>query len=306
MKNDKTARVLSIGEVLWDVFDTGELLGGAPLNFCYHLHRLGEEAELLAAVGDDLRGRRVLQSMQRLGLSTRFVHSTTERPTGIAEITTNQRGEAAFSIPRPAAFDCLLVDAAQRGHLLAMEFNWIYFGTLLHTNPRVQAQTLELLHGLPNARRFYDMNLRTGHWSLPLVERLCHQATVLKLNDVEAHTLWNLHLGPGKVFSMEEFCRYWTNEFALDAICVTEGERGCSVRSNGRLLRAAGHKVVVADTVGSGDAFAAAFLHGYHQGWPMERTMRMANALGALVASRAGATPPWTLDECEAMAQRAE
>jgi fructokinase len=53
------------------------------------------------------------------------------------------------------------------------------------------------------------------------------------------------------------------------------------------------------DTVGAGDAFAAAFLHGYELQWPRARTAAFANALGALVASRAGATPAWTVDECQ-------
>ena len=45
-------------------------------------------------------------------------------------------------------------------------------------------------------------------------------------------------------------------------------------------------------------AFAAAFLHGMHAQWPIDRTAHMANALGALIASRPGATPPWQLEEC--------
>jgi len=43
--------------------------------------------------------------------------------------------------------------------------------------------------------------------------------------------------------------------------------------------------------------FAAAFLRGYGRGWPILQTARFANALGALVAARAGATPDWTIDE---------
>jgi fructokinase len=52
------------------------------------------------------------------------------------------------------------------------------------------------------------------------------------------------------------------------------------------------------DTVGAGDAFAAAFLHGVQLQWPMQRIGVFANAVGATVASRAGATPDWTPDDC--------
>ena len=81
-------------------------------------------------------------------------------------------------------------------------------------------------------------------------------------------------------------------------MCVTLGSRGCAIWANDRLRTFPGFSVKVADTVGAGDAFAAAFLHGFDLGWPMERTASFANALGAIVSSRAGATPPWTLEEC--------
>jgi fructokinase len=84
-------------------------------------------------------------------------------------------------------------------------------------------------------------------------------------------------------------------------ICVTLGPAGCFVYDRGDVYEAPGYVVNVSDTVGSGDAFAAGFLHGYALGWPMERTAAFANALGALVASRAGAMPNWTVDEVFAL-----
>jgi fructokinase len=53
--------------------------------------------------------------------------------------------------------------------------------------------------------------------------------------------------------------------------------------------------------VGAGDAFAAAFLHGIDQGWSAARTGDFANRLGALVVSRAGAVPEWSLEELKGL-----
>jgi fructokinase len=55
--------------------------------------------------------------------------------------------------------------------------------------------------------------------------------------------------------------------------------------------------VKVVDTVGAGDGFAAAFVHGMADGWSAAKTGDFANRLGALVASRAGAVPEWSLRE---------
>lgn len=51
-------QVLSIGEVLWDVFADRELLGGAPLNFSGNTARFRDSAALITAVGSDERGSR--------------------------------------------------------------------------------------------------------------------------------------------------------------------------------------------------------------------------------------------------------
>jgi fructokinase len=66
-------RIVSIGEVLWDVIGDKEYLGGAALNFAAHAARLGHTVFFVSAVGKDERGRRVLERMAELGLSTRYV-----------------------------------------------------------------------------------------------------------------------------------------------------------------------------------------------------------------------------------------
>jgi fructokinase len=94
-----------IGEVLWDIFPDKEMFGGAALNFCANLQRLGNSATLISAVGSDLRGQTTLKRMHELGLSTTAMQQVPDLPTGIAQISTKSDGESEFSIPRPAAFD---------------------------------------------------------------------------------------------------------------------------------------------------------------------------------------------------------
>jgi fructokinase len=119
------------------------------------------------------------------------------------------------------------------------------------------------------------------------------EATVVKLNDGEAASV-----GSGYP-TLEAFCRGVAAEYGFEAVCVTRGERGCVALIGGDYVEAPGHRVPVADTVGAGDAFAAAFLHGLGERWPPAEIAGFANRLGALVASRPGAIPPWTLEELE-------
>lgn len=290
-------KIISIGEILWDVFGSQEFLGGAPLNFAVNSQRLGSSATVFSAVGDDPRGRRALEMMEQLAFSSEFVQVVSDAATGAAIITSDGAGDASFSIERPAAFDCLHVTEDLLAQLASWQPGWIYFGTLAQTNPRNEEMLHTLLSLAPQARRFYDMNLRQGHWNAALVERLSTLASVLKLNEAEAKTLWEL-ASPVHPFSLDDFCRLWSSTYNIDVICTTLGEEGCAVFSQESLNYYPGFSVKVLDTVGAGDAFSAAFLRGLDQGWPMERNAGFANALGAIVASRAGATPPWSEADC--------
>ncbi len=295
-------RIISIGEILWDVFDRSEFIGGAPLNFSAHSQHLGNHVALISAIGDDERGRRTLSAIESFGLTTEFIQTIANRPTGTASVAVDASGNATYSIVRPAAYDFVNLDELILASVAAFDPNWIYFGTLAQTSESNEDKLLRLLDSCPGAGRFYDMNLRTGHWTLPLVERLCRIATVLKLNETEAEILFGC-VPSHERFSLESFCKYWAEKYGLKTICVTLGGRGCAVFTSGNLKVIPGHPITVADTVGAGDAFAAAFLHGLELGWLPERTAAFANALGALVASRHGATPEWTHDELAVMCQ---
>ena len=75
-------RIVAVGEILWDVIGEHEYLGGAPLNFAVHAQKLGHEAFLVSAVGDDDRGRRTLDCLRQWGLSTEFVQVVHGQDTG--------------------------------------------------------------------------------------------------------------------------------------------------------------------------------------------------------------------------------
>ncbi len=293
-------RILSTGEVLWDVVEGREFLGGAPLNFSVSSQRLGNFVALLTAVGKDQLGSKAIAQMNSLGLNTGLVQSVDEAPTGTAQVTLDDSGNATFHIGRPAAFDVIQVSPPLLQRCQAVLPDWIYFGTLANTHAANEDLLNRLVVQLQPVRCFYDMNLRVGHWNLPLIERLSALATVIKLNDQEAERLFNVKFG-SQPYTLEGFCERWSEAFGVQLICVTMGSAGCALYLNQSYRTFAGYSINVMDTVGAGDAFAAALLYGLDLGWSQERMASFANALGALIASRAGATPPWTLEECHAL-----
>ena len=292
-------RILSVGEVLWDAFPEQERVGGAPLNFAINAVRLGDSAALVSAVGGDERGRRLREAIASAGVDGRFCRVLADQSTGVARVGRSPEGEPTFVFPRPAAFDFLDVTEDETREIrTTLQPDWLYFGTLVQTSKQVEETTRRLCEDLPGVRSFYDLNLRPGCWTLPLVERLSALATVIKLNEFEAETLATCSGLGARSFSLEHFGHQWSERFHLEALCITLGPDGCILFQDGQSQRVPGFPAAVQDTVGAGDAFAAAFLHGFHRCWPPLETARFANALGSIVAGRAGATPPWSLREC--------
>ena len=281
-----------------------EYLGGAPLNFAAHAHKLGHEVFLISGVGDDDRGHRALDGMQRCGISRDFVQVVPGKPTGTAEVELGPDGKPMFRIVRPAAYDFVNLTAAQMQRVVELQPHWIYFGTLYHISKHALDAILQLLSKLPSTKRFYDVNLRDGNWNLATVEQLAARASVIKLSDSEAEFLDASLNADGDEGSIGHFCRRWSEQYRCKTICVTCGERGCCLYRDGDYVEVPGCKVKVADTVGAGDAFAAAFLHGLEERWPLRRCGTFANAVAALVASRPGAIPEWSLEEAQVLMRR--
>jgi len=294
-------RLISIGEILWDVIGDKEHLGGALLNFSVHAARLGHEVSLVSAVGMDERGDRAMEAASALGLPVDLIQRSGEWPTGTVTVTVAPDGQPAFVIHRPAAYDSISLDGPALARLTAWKADWICYGTLLPMYPCGRKLLFETMEAIPEARRFYDINLRQNCFTPELVLELLHRANAVKLNDSEASALGAM-LGTDHR-TLEEFCRENAVRLRWEAVCVTRGEHGCAVLAGGQYAEVPGYRVQVSDAVGAGDAFAAAFLHGLNSGWPAAVIGDFANRLGALVASRPSGVAQWSLDEVRALSE---
>jgi fructokinase len=290
-------RIAVIGEVLWDVFPDSTSLGGAPLNFAAHARRLGNEIALISAVGSDDLGRKTLARISGLGLDTGMVGVSCRWETGTARIMLGPDGEAEFTIVRPAAYDDIAFSDEQLRQLADWSPWDLYYGTLFASSESGHATLRRVLSAIPEARRFYDVNLRPDCGSPELIRELLTEANVVKLNETELEAL---HPFAGLPDDPEGFCRMGARLFGWEAACVTLGARGCALMVGENYVEVPGCRVRVADPVGAGDAFAAAFVHGLDCGWTAQRIAEYANRLGALVASRAGAIPDWKPSEISA------
>jgi fructokinase len=289
-KSAARAVVLTFGESLWDIFPDRCCIGGAPLNVAYHLHHHGVETMIVSAVGCDQLGEDLIASLHRWGLGTAGVGRHSRFPTGQVAATPAMDGQTHYVIRRDVAWDEIpipegILEIAKRARALV-------FGSLAQRSP-VNRTTLDrLLASLPlTAERVYDVNLRAPHDDLALVRGLAGRATLLKLNAAEAA---RLATGEAESPGCEEaHARALEKSLRCPTVCVTAGERGAGLLRNGNWLWEPGRPVVIADTVGAGDAFLAGLLAGLIEGMPSAETLARACRLGEWVASEHGATPSY-------------
>ncbi len=295
--------VISIGEILWDVFENTSRIGGAPFNVAAHTLKIGHDAVFISAVGDDESGNQALQELRSEGLDDRFVRRIDGVKTGTVDVRI-ANGQPRFRIHRPAAYDYLEVSEADLTVLRQMNPVWIYVGTLAQMSSQVREATDNVLNDCVSAKVFYDVNLRENNYSCEVIRSLLAKADVVKINLEELGTLQDLLHIRNRERRMA--CASIGSTFDISGICVTAGEEGAwwwSADADRQWIKVPGYSISVADAVGAGDAFSAGMIHGFIMEWLWEETLDFANRLGALVASKEGALPEWTFEELTVLAR---
>jgi fructokinase len=301
--DENDMRVLSIGEVLWDHCGALPTIGGAPLNFSAHLAFLKNTVALLSAVGQDVWGKKAIEKVAALGIDCRFLQTSPSAPTGSTSVTLVDGGEPLSIINRPAAYECTRCSPSTVRQIRAFDPDWLYFGTLFHVSPHLLDQTLALRRHIGGVKVIYDVNLRRDNWNLQLVERLSSCANIVKMNEWEARTIADaIDLGDQQNW-LHQFGGIWLDRFHLDCVCITLGSEGCTILTGDGMHTIRGASITPVDTLGAGDAFCAGLLHGWHNGWAIEETGKLANFLGRVVAGKRGAIPTWTPDDYRLLQQ---
>ncbi len=292
-------RIITIGEILWDLFPEEERLGGATFNFSAHAAKLGNQVVFVSAVAGDERGRGAVQRVRQAGVDLSFLQKTDEAPTGTVTVTIDEADAPSYVIHRPAAYDYVRLGPDQIARLLTPRPDWIYYGTLHQIVPEIESLTKRIIDAAPGVKRFYDVNLRRDSYTKDLLKRLISRASLIKINESEAWELGEIYAIDA--LTLESLSRSLIEAGGVEGICITRGARGCALLLGGEWIEIPGVKIEVTDAVGAGDAFSAALLHGLGQGWPPRKAGDFANRVGALVASRSGAIPRWSEKEAWAL-----
>jgi fructokinase len=282
--------VLAIGELLWDHLPGGSRFGGAPANFACAvagLSRAGIQSWLASAIGDDTLGADAVRELTAHGVETSLIQSN-DKPTGQVFVNLDQHGQASYRFLEGAAWDHLAFSPELRN--AARRADAICFGTLGQRSAASRETIrLTLNEAQSGCLKVLDVNLRAPYWSPVLILDSLAQANVLKLNDEELPVLSGLLALSG---SERERLAAIRKRYSLHAIALTRGANGSILlRASSEWSERPGEAVRVADTIGAGDAFAAAMAIGLLSSEPLSAIHCLACDAAAFVCTQSGATP---------------
>lgn len=268
-------KVTLFGEILFDVFEDGPRLGGAPLNLAVHLHRLGAEVHLISAVGNDALGEVALKEITRQGLDTSQI-AKLPHPTGTVTVKLDERKVPTYEFSSDCAYDHIPLPESDE-----LDGDLFCFGTLAQRSAESR-KTLQSLLSRKPGRIFCDVNLRQNFYDRTILQKSLEAADLVKLNDEELPII-------AALFDLAPESEALAQRFNLETLIVTLGPRGCEVLHHGKKIFSPAWPAKIVSTVGAGDSFSAAFLYTLLAGCDVLEAAEAGNRLAAQVAAQQGA-----------------
>ena len=280
--------VVGMGEALWDVLPEGKKLGGAPANFAYHVSQFGLESRVVSAVGDDKLGKEILDNFRKKELNG--IVETVPYPTGTVQVTLDDVGVPCYDIKEGVAWDNIpYTDALEE---LARQTRAVCFGSLAQRSV-VSRQTigrfLDAMPDTPDTLKIFDINLRQNFYTKEVLCDSMRRCNILKINDEELVTVSRMFGYPG--IDLQDKCWILLGKYNLKMLILTCGVNGSYVFTPGCVSFVETPRVQVADTVGAGDSFTAAFVSAILKGKTVNEAHRLAVNTSAFVCTQQGAMP---------------
>ncbi|MFB7465914.1 5-dehydro-2-deoxygluconokinase [Streptomyces sp. NPDC056224] len=274
---------LTPGVPLAEAETFGKFLGGSPANVAVAAARLGRRVAVITRTGADPFGAYLRAELRGFGVDDRWAAEVAGLPTPITfcEIFPPDRFPLYFyRLPKAPdleiATEELDLEAVREARVFWMT------GTGLSEEPSRAATLAALDARAKSGTTVFDLDWRPVLWREkpgPYYERALAGATVAVGNTEECA----IATGESEPYAAARALLAAGVELAV----VKRGPQGVlAVHRDGTVAEVPPVPVEVVNGLGAGDAFGGALCHGLLAGWELERTMRFANAAGAIVASR--------------------
>ena len=215
---------------------------------------------------------------------------TVPYPTGTVQVELDAEGVPCYDIKEGVAWDNIpyTKDLDELAHQACA----VCFGSLAQRSVVSRNTINAFLDAMPhdaNVLKIFDINLRQSFYTKEILCNSFKRCNILKINDEELVTVSRMFGYPG--IDLQDKCWILLGKYNLKMLILTCGVNGSYVFTPGEMSFVETPKVEVADTVGAGDSFTAAFVAAILSGKTVREAHELAVETSAYVCTQNGAMP---------------
>ena len=281
--------ILSFGEIIWDVFPEGALMGGAPFNFAAHASKLGAKVYMASSLGNDELGEKALLNADKYGVQKDFIGTVEGKVTGQCLVHLDERSVPTYEIMDDVAYDYI----SYNEKMSDIYFDAVSFGTLAIRHKFNKASIKEILSKVSCKEVLTDVNIRKPFSSKESVLFCLENSTMVKISDEELPVVLDYVYGENEADYKKAAKKLSETYSNLKLVIITLGPKGAyvyDVKEN-KEYSCTSPDVKVVSTVGAGDSFSAAFLVSYLSGKSIPECLEKATEVSTYVVMHSGAIP---------------
>ncbi|WP_321425877.1 carbohydrate kinase [uncultured Bacteroides sp.] len=280
--------IVGLGEALWDMLPEGKKIGGAPANFAYHVSQFGFDSCVVSAIGNDALGNEILDVFHEKNL--KYQLEKVDFPTGTVQVELDAEGVPCYEIKEGVAWDNIPFTKALQ--TLALSTRSVCFGSLAQRSAVSREAINRFLDAMPDGEgqcKIFDINLRQNFYNKEIIENSFNKCNILKINDEELVIISRIFGYPG--IDLQDTCQMLIAKYNLKMLILTCGTNGSYVFTPEEVSFLETPTVSIADTVGAGDSFTAAFCASILKGKSIREAHKLAVEVSAYICTQSGAMP---------------
>lgn len=290
-------KVMSFGELLYDVYDNVSVIGGAPFNYSLQLSRLldkYDKLKFITALGNDDYSKKALSFIDNENIDKSLIQLSNDYKTGIATVFLNENKVPDYIIHENAAWDNIEYNNDIE-NALKENYDMFYFNILSQRNEKSYSTLKNIFKNINAKYKVCDVTFRKNYYTKEKIKESLEFINILKINDDELAVIKDLFYSSLENDN-ETLLKAIHKDFNIDYIFLTLGASGAAVFHNGEYIFNPSNKVNVIDTVGAGDSFCAALSYALLRGLDIHNVLKFAANVSEEMVQLKGGTARYDIE----------
>ncbi|MCZ9891232.1 PfkB family carbohydrate kinase [Brachyspira hyodysenteriae] len=290
-------KIVSFGELLYDVYDNVSVIGGAPFNYSLQLSRLlnkDDKLKFITALGDDDYSKDAVSFIDNENIDKSLIQILKDYDTGKATVFLNEKKIPDYIIHENAAWDNIEYNNDIE-NALKENYDLFYFNILSQRNEKSYNTLKNIFKNINSKYRVCDVTFRKNYYTKEKIKESLEFINILKINDDELAVIKELFY-PSLQNDNKVLLKAINKDFNIDYIFLTLGAAGASVLYNNEYIFNPSNKVNVIDTVGAGDSFCAALSYAILRGLDINNILKFASSVSEEMVQVKGGTAIYDIE----------